>query len=143
MYRSINYVSITMSMTHVTLLQVPTSDVTLFIRIRDMASTRSRIVDWFHIDLQSTSSMGSPRVYKGIHENAQVNLTYEVHCPQHHYGANCLTYCVPSNNTLSHYVCDSFTGRKISLSSYQNPKANCSEGIKNLVHPSFNIIRRY
>ena len=70
-----------------------------------MASTDSRIVDWFYIELQLTG-MDSPTVYEGIHENAQLTLSYEVRCPQHHYGANCLTYCVLSNNSLGHYMCE-------------------------------------
>lgn len=55
-----------------------------------------------------------------------INLTIELNCEEHYYGAECTRYCEPRNDEIGHYLCDD-SGNFICLEGFQNETSNCTE----------------
>ena len=74
--------------------------------------------------LTVASSFTSATSYSGQHGQGSITLQFQVVCDTNYYGANCVTFCQPTNSSAGHYTCAS-DGSKVCLSGWSNPSGNC------------------
>ena len=86
------------------------------------------LLDEIFIEVPSGTGINSPpQTYFGDHGAASLELSYALTCIQPNYfGPTCSVLCIPQDNELGHYSCNTTTGAKECLPGYYDPDTNCT-----------------
>ena len=97
--------------------------------IDDDGGLGTDLIDEIYLQIPPTLNLvETSQTVTGSFERAVLIMGYSLTCTQNYYGPDCSTYCVPSDNSMGHYECDTSSGNKICLPGYQNPENDCTEG---------------
>ena len=111
----------------------------LYVEVNDQDSpfgSEFELIDEVKVQLPGTPGAVPSQTVTGTYGIVSLTLSYSLTCTQNYYGPNCSTYCVPSDNSMGHYNCNTSTGSKICLPGYQKPETDCTEGDTQSMHAS-------
>lgn len=86
----------------------------------------SDVVDniFIYPDVEANESFSDSVTFTGNANISQLELAFRLTCGQDYYGPDC-TYCIPTNDSTGHYICDAVAGEKVCLEGYQDPDTDC------------------
>ena len=95
----------------------------------------------FNINITPSNEWVSMENRHGFYNRATVSAEFRVDCSVNYYGTDCSTYCVPTDNSQGHYICNS-NGGKVCLSGWTNISGgqNCLTRMLTIPHDAKLII---
>ena len=76
---------------------------------------------------EADGSFSDPVTFTGNASYSSLELAFRLTCHgPHQYGPDC-TFCMETNDSTGHYLCDNRTGEKVCLEGYQGQETNCTD----------------